>query len=68
MFQPKRTKYRKQFKGRNTGNAQRGATLSFGTFGLKAFKPKVPKLRVAPLCAFPVFLPLNCFLYFVLLG
>ena len=36
MFQPKRTKYRKQHKGRNTGNAQRGATLSFGTFGLKA--------------------------------
>ena len=36
MFQPKRTKYRKQQKGRNTGNAQRGATLSFGTFGLKA--------------------------------
>jgi len=31
MFQPKRTKYRKQQKGRNTGNAQRGATLSFGT-------------------------------------
>ena len=38
MFQPKRTKYRKQQKGRNTGNAQRGATLSFGTFGLKATK------------------------------
>ena len=36
MFHPKRTKYRKQQKGRNTGNAQRGATLSFGTFGLKA--------------------------------
>ena len=36
MFQPKRTKYRKQQKGRNTGNAQRGATLSFGTYGLKA--------------------------------
>ena len=36
MFQPKRTKYRKQQKGRNTGNAQRGATLSYGTFGLKA--------------------------------
>ena len=36
MFQPKRTKYRKQQKGRNTGNAQRGNTLSFGTFGLKA--------------------------------
>ena len=38
MFQPKRTKYRKQQKGRNTGNAQRGATLSFGTFGLKAIE------------------------------
>ena len=36
MFQPKRTKYRKQQKGRNKGNAQRGASLSFGTFGLKA--------------------------------
>ena len=36
MFQPKRTKYRKQQKGRNTGNAERGSTLSFGTFGLKA--------------------------------
>ena len=36
MFQPKRTKYRKQQKGRNKGNSQRGSTLSFGTFGLKA--------------------------------
>ena len=38
MFQPKRTKYRKQQKGRNTENDQRGATLSLGTFGLKATK------------------------------
>ena len=30
MLQPKRTKYRKQFKGRNTGLAQRGATVAFG--------------------------------------
>ena len=36
MFQPKRTKYRKQQKGRNTGNAMRGNTISFGTFALKA--------------------------------
>ncbi|NGX16190.1 50S ribosomal protein L16 [Wenzhouxiangella sp. XN24] len=36
MLQPKRTKYRKQFKGRNRGLAQRGADVSFGEFGLKA--------------------------------
>jgi large subunit ribosomal protein L16 len=36
MLQPKRTKYRKQFKGRNRGFAQRGSDVSFGEFGLKA--------------------------------
>lgn len=36
MLQPKRTKYRKQFKGRNRGMASRGAEISFGQFGLKA--------------------------------
>ena len=36
MLQPKRTKYRKQQKGRNRGLAQRGSTISFGTFGLKS--------------------------------
>ena len=36
MLQPKRTKYRKQFKGRNAGFATRGAHVSFGEFGLKA--------------------------------
>ena len=30
MLQPKRTKYRKQFKGRNTGLAQRGSSVAFG--------------------------------------
>jgi large subunit ribosomal protein L16 len=35
MMQPKRTKYRKQFKGRNAGFAQRGSTVAFGEFGLK---------------------------------
>lgn len=36
MLQPKRTKYRKQQKGRNKGIAHRGSTVAFGTFGLKA--------------------------------
>ena len=36
MLQPKRTKYRKQFKGRNRGIATRGNKISFGGFGLKA--------------------------------
>ncbi len=35
MLQPKRTKYRKQQKGRIKGIAQRGSTISFGSFGLK---------------------------------
>jgi large subunit ribosomal protein L16 len=38
MMQPKRTKYRKQFKGRNTGVATRGAAVSFGEFGLKTLE------------------------------
>jgi len=36
MMQPKRTKYRKQFKGRNRGVATRGTKISFGEFGLRA--------------------------------
>jgi large subunit ribosomal protein L16 len=36
MLQPKRTKFRKQQKGRNTGVATRGNKVSFGEFGLKA--------------------------------
>lgn len=36
MLQPKRTKFRKQFKGRNRGLATRGSKISFGEFGLKA--------------------------------
>lgn len=38
MLQPKRTKYRKQQKGRNRGLAYRGSTISFGSFGLKALE------------------------------
>ena len=36
MMQPKRTKFRKQFKGRIAGSAQRGNSVAFGEFGLKA--------------------------------
>ena len=36
MLQPKRTKFRKQHKGRNRGVALRGSRVSFGEFGLKA--------------------------------
>jgi len=36
MMQPKRTKFRKQMKGRNRGLAFRGSKVSFGEFGLKA--------------------------------
>ena len=38
MLQPKRTKYRKQQKGRNRGLAHRGSTLSFGSYGLKSLE------------------------------
>ena len=36
MLQPKRTKFRKQQKGRNRGLARRGSRVSFGEYGLKA--------------------------------
>jgi large subunit ribosomal protein L16 len=38
MLQPKRTKFRKQFKGRNRGLAQRGNNVSFGEYGLKTLE------------------------------
>ena len=39
MLQPKRTKFRKQQKGRIKGIAQRGHTISFGAFGIKSMEP-----------------------------
>jgi len=39
MLQPKRTKYRKAFKGRIHGTAKGGFTLNFGSHGLKALEP-----------------------------
>ena len=40
MLLPKRTKFRKQHKGRNTGLAARGHRIEFGSFGLKSLEPK----------------------------
>ena len=40
MLQPKRTKFRKQHKGRIHGEAKGGSTLNFGTFALKATEPE----------------------------
>ena len=40
MLQPKRTKFRKQFKGRIHGEAKGGSDLNFGHYGLKATEPE----------------------------
>lgn len=40
MMSPKRTKYRKQHKGRIHGNAKGGYTLNYGEYGLKAMQPE----------------------------
>ncbi|MFM8377562.1 MAG: 50S ribosomal protein L16 [Phenylobacterium sp.] len=40
MLQPKRTKFRKQFKGRIHGKATSATTLDYGEFGLKALEPE----------------------------
>jgi len=40
MLQPKKAKYRKQFKGRIHGVAKGGTALNFGAFGLKAMEPE----------------------------
>jgi large subunit ribosomal protein L16 len=39
MLMPKRTKYRKQMRGRMTGKSLRGASVSFGDYGLQALEP-----------------------------
>src|SRR3984957_276940 len=40
MLQPKKTKYRKQFKGRIHGLTKGGSALNFGSFGLKGLEPE----------------------------
>ena len=40
MLQPKKTKYRKAFKGRISGDAKGSTALNFGAYGLKALEPE----------------------------
>jgi len=40
MLQPKKTKFRKAFKGRIKGDAKGGTDLNFGSYGLKALEPE----------------------------
>lgn len=50
MLQPKRTKFRKAFKGRIHGNAKGGTALNFGAFGLKAMEPERITARQIEAC------------------
>jgi large subunit ribosomal protein L16 len=47
MLQPKRTKFRKQFKGRIHGNAKGGTSIDFGEYGLKSTEPERRSKRPA---------------------
>ena len=50
MLMPKRTKYRKQFRGRMKGKAHRGATVSFGEYGLQTLEPSWISSRQIEAC------------------
>ena len=50
MLQPKRTKFRKAFKGRIHGNAKAGFSLAFGSHGLKAIEPERVTARQIEAC------------------
>ncbi len=50
MLQPKRTKFRKAFKGRIHGNAKAGFSLAFGSHGLKATEPERVTARQIEAC------------------
>jgi len=47
MMQPKKTKFRKAFKGRIRGLAKGGFSLNFGEFGLKAMAPERARVEEA---------------------
>jgi large subunit ribosomal protein L16 len=50
MLQPKKTKFRKQFKGRIHGAAKGGFSLNFGAFGLKSMEPERVTARQIEAC------------------
>lgn len=52
MLQPKKTKYRKAFKGRIHGAAKGGFSLNFGSYGLKTVEPeRITRVRSRRLAA-----------------
>ncbi len=51
MLQPKRTKFRKQHKGRIHGEAKGGFELNFGSYALKAIEPERQKLLLYFYCS-----------------
>ena len=54
MLSPKKTKYRKQFKGRIHGNSKGNYQLNYGSFGLKAIEPeRVTSMQVKSLVTSP---------------
>ena len=50
MLMPKRTKYRKQMRGRLKGKARRGAEIHFGDYGLQALEPAWISARQIEAC------------------
>ena len=50
MLSPKKTKYRKAFKGRIHGDAKGGTALNFGSYGLKAMEPERVTARQIEAC------------------
>ena len=48
MLQPKKTKFRRQQKGRQKGNAQRGNQLAFGSFGIKSLDTAASRTDLDP--------------------
>ena len=50
MMQPKKTKFRRAFKGRISGNTKGGSALNFGQFGLKALEPNRVNAREIEAC------------------
>ena len=54
MLQPKKTKFRRQQKGRMKGEAQRGNQLAFGSFGIKALENKKRLKKQQPFKSFRI--------------
>ena len=60
MLQPKKPKFRKQFKGRMHGVSKGGNFLNFGAFGLKALTPATDSTAKIPVAIHPHIPPTPC--------